>query len=91
VSADRATVLVVDDAAASVRLLAAILSSQGYDVLTACGGGEALEQIAAHRVDIVLLDVQMPDVNGYDVCRSLREDASTAMLPVVMLTAGSGE
>ena len=90
-SSDRATVLVVDDAPASVRLLTAILTSLDYEVVTAASGEEALERVATHQPDIVLLDIQMPGIDGYTVCRRLRAEPETEMLPVVMLTAGSGE
>jgi adenylate cyclase len=82
-----AKVLVVDDTERNVKLLADLLTFKGYAVLTAGGGKEALEKIAAEQPDLVLLDVMMPDMNGYDVCRKIREAPATAMLPVVMVTA----
>ena len=82
-----ARVLVVDDVAANVRVLAKILDSHGYAVDTAAGGIEALEKVAANRPDIVLLDVMMPDLSGYDVCRAIRADPATTVLPVVLVTA----
>jgi adenylate cyclase len=82
-----ARVLVVDDTERNVKLLADLLTFKGYAVLTAGGGKEALEKIAAEQPDLVLLDVMMPDMNGYDVCRKIREAPATAMLPVVMVTA----
>ncbi len=82
-----ARVLVVDDTERNVKLLADLLTFKGYSVLTAGGGKEALERIAAEQPDIVLLDVMMPDMNGYDVCRKIREAPATATLPVVMVTA----
>jgi adenylate cyclase len=85
-----ATVLVVDDQAANVKLLDAILTARGYQVLTAMSGEEALASIAAADVDLVLLDIVMPGLDGYAVCRRVREQAETAYLPVVMVTA-SGE
>ena len=83
----RARVLVVDDVPANVRVLAKILDSHGYAVDTAAGGKEALTKIAANRPEIVLLDVMMPDMSGYEVCRALRANAATAVLPVVLVTA----
>jgi class 3 adenylate cyclase/CheY-like chemotaxis protein len=80
-------ILVVDDEPKNVKLLADVLTFKGYAVVTARGGVEGLGQVAAERPDLVLLDVMMPDLNGYDVCRKLREDAATATLPVVMVTA----
>jgi class 3 adenylate cyclase len=84
---DRARILVVDDTPHNVKLLADLLSVKGYDVVTAAGGSEALAQVARQRPDLVLLDVVMPGMSGYEVCRTLREDAGTATLPVVMVTA----
>jgi adenylate cyclase len=82
-----ARVLVVDDTERNVKLLADLLTFKGYAVATAAGGKEALDKIAAQRPDIVLLDVMMPDMNGYEVCRKIREEPETAMLPVVLVTA----
>jgi len=84
---DAAKVLVVDDTERNVKLLADLLTFKGYAVVTASGGKEALERIAAEQPDLVLLDVMMPDMNGYDVCRKIREAPATATLPVVMVTA----
>jgi adenylate cyclase len=85
---DRATVLAVDDQPANLRLLDAVLSPRGYDVLTAPGGPEALDVLRDRSVDVVLLDVQMPGMDGCEVCRRIRSDPTTAFLPVVMITAG---
>ncbi|GAA1446197.1 hypothetical protein GCM10009641_69240 [Mycobacterium cookii] len=82
------TVLAVDDQAANLRLLDAILSPRGYDVLTAASGQEALDVLRDRPVDVVLLDVQMPGMDGCEVCRRIRGDPTTAFLPVVMITAG---
>jgi len=84
------TVLVVDDTPQNVRLLEAVLTPHGYRVLAAGSGADALEVISAAPPDLVLLDVVMPGMDGYEVCRRLREDAATRLLPVVMITA-SGE
>ncbi len=83
-------VLVVDDQAPNVRLLEAILAPRGYDVRTASSGEEALAALDQDDVDLVLLDVVMPGMDGYEVCRAIRERPVTAYLPVVMVTA-SGE
>jgi len=80
-------VLVVDDVPVNVKLLADLLSVKGYDVVTAASGTEALEKIAKEQPGLVLLDVMMPGMSGYDVCRKIRENPATAMLPVVMVTA----
>jgi adenylate cyclase len=91
VSGPRPTILVVDDLAQNVRLLGAVLVPNGYRVTTAASGPEALEKIASEPPDLVLLDVQMPGMNGYEVCRRIRSDPATRFLPVVMVTASSTE
>ena len=88
---DAARILVVDDVPENVRLLDAILSSHGYDVLPAADGRTALELAATAGPDLVLLDVLMPGIDGYEVCRRLREREETAVLPVIMLTASDGQ
>jgi adenylate cyclase len=82
-----AKVLVVDDTPTNVKLLAGLLTAKGHAVATAASGTEALAQVERERPDLILLDVMMPGLTGYDVCRKLREDPATALLPVVMVTA----
>jgi class 3 adenylate cyclase len=84
---DAAKLLVVDDTPENVLLLTALLGSKGYEVLTASSGAEALRLVDAERPDLVLLDVVMPQMSGYEVCRKIREDSATGILPVVMVTA----
>ena len=81
------TVLVVDDQPQNVKLLADLLAVKGYAVVTAASGAEALEQVTSAPPDLVLLDVVMPGMSGYEVCRRIRADAATAMIPVIMVTA----
>jgi DNA-binding response OmpR family regulator len=83
-------ILVVDDTPANVRLLEAVLVARGYDVLTATSGKEALDLVASAEPDLILLDVLMPAMDGYAVCGALRADEETAVLPVIMVTSGSG-
>ncbi len=85
-----ARILVVDDVRENVRLLDALLTARGYEVVAAADGTAALELVASARPDLVLLDVQMPPPDGYQVCRLIRADPRTSMLPVVMLTAELG-
>jgi CheY-like chemotaxis protein len=85
-----AVILAVDDVPQNLRLLEAVLGPRGYTVASATSGEAALERIATEPVDLVLLDVVMPGIDGYEVCRRLREDPATRFLPVVMITA-SGE
>lgn len=82
-----ARVLVVDDHHPNVKLLEARLTSEYFDVITAGDGPSALRQVAQHLPDIVLLDVMMPGMDGYEVCRRLKGDAMTMHIPVVMVTA----
>src|ERR1700686_4625150 len=82
-----ARLLVVDDVPQNRRLLEAMLSPHGYSVTLASSGGEALEKVRTARPDLVLLDILMPDMSGYEVCRRLRDDPATRLLPVVMLTS----
>jgi adenylate cyclase len=83
----RGRILVVDDTPANVKLLADLLAQQGYEVITAPSGEEALSRIAKRRPDLVLLDVVMPGMSGYEVCRTIRGNPETAILPVVLVTA----
>src|SRR3954447_10613122 len=85
-----ARILVVDDIEANVRLLEAKLAAEYYEVLTASDGPTALAMAASEKPDIALLDVMMPGMDGFDVCRRLKEDAETRHLPVVLLTALDG-
>jgi class 3 adenylate cyclase len=85
-----AKVLVVDDTPHNVKLLSDLLAIRGYAVATAASGEEALAKVAAERPDLVLLDIMMPGLSGYDVCRRLRADAVTALLPIVLVTSLDG-
>ena len=82
-----AKLLVVDDTPQNVKLLADLLRAKGYEVVTAASGPEGLEKVTAERPDLVLLDVMMPGMSGYEVCQKIRSDPSTGILPVVMVTA----
>ncbi len=80
-------ILAVDDVAQNLRLLEAVLVPQGYEVVTAATGEEALFKVASERPDLVLLDIMLPGIDGYEVCHRLRADPKTSFLPVVMVTA----
>ena len=80
-------ILVVDDTPSNVKLLADILQAKGYAVLTATNGAEALARTERETPDLLLLDVMMPGMSGYDVCRKIRANPATAVLPVIMVTA----
>lgn len=83
----RTRILVVDDMPQNVKLLEQLLTLSDFEVFTASSGAEGLAQISANRPDLVLLDVVMPKMSGYEMCRAIRADPATALLPVVMVTA----
>jgi DNA-binding response OmpR family regulator len=83
----QATILIVDDMPANRKLLADVLAAKGYAVVTAESGEEGLAKLRAVKPDLVLLDVVMPGLSGYDVCKRIRADSATSILPVVMVTA----
>ena len=85
------TILAVDDQPANLRLLDAVLSPRGYRVISASSGEQALELLPSSGVDLVLLDIVMPGVDGYEVCRRIRSAPETAFLPVVMITASGNQ
>ena len=80
-------ILVVDDTPANIKLLGDLLRVKGYEVDTASNGEEALAAIGKRVPDLVLLDIMMPGLNGYEVCRKIRENPATALLPVVLCTS----
>jgi len=86
-----ARILVVDDVPQNVRLLEALLTPHGYEVAVAENGTTALERVRSERPDLILLDVVMPDMDGYEVCRRLRQNDETAVLPVIMVTSSIGQ
>ena len=85
------TVLAVDDQPANLRLLDAHLSPRGYRVLTASSGPDALALLQTEDVDLALLDIVMPGMDGYELCRRIRSTPATEFLPVVMITASGSE
>jgi adenylate cyclase len=85
------TVLAVDDQPQNLRLLGAVLEPRGYRLVLAASGEEALRVLGTTPVDLVLLDIVMPGIDGYEVCRRLRADPATAYLPVVMVTASGAQ
>jgi adenylate cyclase len=85
--ADQATILIVDDQPQNLRLLEAVLQPRGYRTVSAESGEAALEILNHEQADLVLLDILMPGMDGYEVCRRIRENPATAFLPVVMITA----
>ncbi len=84
-------ILAVDDTPENLRLLDAILGPRGYQLVTADSGTAGLEAVHREHPDLVLLDIVMPGLNGYDVCRRLRVDPETRYLPIVMITASGDQ
>ena len=80
-------ILVVDDEPTIVRLMEFILARQGHEMIVAVNGEEALEKIKSQHPDLVLLDIMMPRIDGYEVAQRLRADPATAELPIIMLSA----
>ena len=84
---DNARILCVDDGPRNLSLLDAMLSPRGYQVISAASGPEALEKIKTERIDLCLLDVMMPGMDGFEVCRRIKADELHSNIPVVMITS----
>jgi len=82
-----ARILVVDDQRANAEMMAEVLRARGYEVLTAPSGEAALAQVKTVRPDILVTDILMPGMDGYEVCHRLRNDAATALLPIILVTS----
>lgn len=80
-------VLIVDDSATEMALMTNSLKANGFDVVTASNGEEAITRLEMDRPDLVVLDVIMPGKNGFQVCRQIRQDARWASMPIVMVTS----
>jgi DNA-binding response OmpR family regulator len=81
------TILVADDQAANRELLEELLTAQGWKVITAPDGAVAVEQLTRTQVDLVLLDVMMPHLNGFEACEKIKSNPETYLIPVVLITA----
>ncbi len=88
---NRTRILVVDDEVYIAHILEFSLGMEGYEVMTASSGDEALKSVAACRPDLIVLDVMMPGMDGYEVCSRLNQDEQLAQIPVVLLSARHGE
>jgi putative two-component system response regulator len=88
-AAANGTVLVVDDERTILRLLERLLIADGYSVVTAGDGAEAMEVVGRKHPDVVLMDVRMPKLDGFHVCRHLKADAATRLIPVVLMTGAT--
>jgi len=82
-------ILVVDDEPQLVELVQLRLEAHHYDVITACDGLEGLEKARTEQPDLIILDIMLPKLNGYEVCTTLKHDARSRHIPVVMFTAKS--
>ena len=84
-------ILVVDDNNTNLNLVSKILKIEGYEVTTAASGLEALEKVNMVKYDLAVLDVMMPHMNGFELCRRMRQLPTCADIPIIMLTASSDE
>jgi class 3 adenylate cyclase len=84
---DKPVILIVDDQPQNLELLEAILVPQGYEIVKAANGAEALGQFSGNKIDLVLLDVMMPGMDGYEVCKRVKRDLRNTFLPIILLTA----
>jgi len=82
-----AKILIVDDDPKALKLMGYILHKEGYDIIVAQSGPEALAKLKEEKPDLMILDIMMPDMDGYEVCRRIRADPTVAHIPVIMLTA----
>ena len=80
-------VLIVEDEESLLKLESILLTSKGYDVKGVANGQAALDALASEGADLVLLDIMLPEIDGFEVCRRIKEDAATRHIPVIMLTA----
>jgi DNA-binding response OmpR family regulator len=80
-------IMVVDDDPDTVSILARHLQREGFDAIEAVSGVECLRLVNQHRVDVILLDLMMPEMDGFRVCRVLKENPTTADIPIIMITA----
>lgn len=81
------TILVVEDEESLLKLESILLTSKGFEVIGAANGSIALDILAKEKVDLVLLDIMLPEIDGFEVCRRIKNNPETRNLPVIMLTA----
>jgi DNA-binding response OmpR family regulator len=84
---NKTRILVVEDEESLLKLESILLSSKGYDVTGVMDGKAALAQVAANPPDLVVLDIMLPELDGFEVCRQIKENPATKGIPVIMLTA----
>src|SRR4030066_2128950 len=83
---DKPVILVVDDEPQNIELLEAHLAPQGYEIVKAANGEEALGKLSDTQIDLILLDVKMPDMDGFEVTRRVRQDNTHRLLPIILVT-----
>ena len=84
---NRPTILIVDDEEVNVKLIKGILAAENYNLISASSGAEALLLLPQNRPDLILLDVMMPEMDGFETCRNIKRDKNTRIIPVLMVTA----
>ena len=87
----QAKILVVDDEVYILHILDFILGAESYDVVTATNGEQALQKVREEKPDLVILDIMMPKLDGYETCRMIKNDPATKNIPVILLTAKGRE
>src|SRR4030067_3386892 len=84
---NKQVILVVDNQIQNIELLEAYLAPQGYEIVKATKGEEALEKLNTNQIDLILLDVMMPGMDGFEVTRRVRQDSNHRLLPIILVTA----
>ena len=84
---DKQEILIVDGQPQNIELLEAYLAPQGYEIITAANGEEALGKLSGNQIDLILLDVLMPGMDGFEVTRRIRQDDAHRLLPIILITA----
>lgn len=84
---ESSVVLIIDDMRENRLLLSSQLRLDGHHILEASGGQDGIAMAREHDPDLILLDVMMPDINGFEVCKILKEDLTTHLIPIIMITA----
>jgi putative two-component system response regulator len=84
---DNPVILIVDDYPQNIKLLEAYLLPHGYKLVQAANGEEALTKLAGNEIDLIMLDVMMPDIDGFEVTRRIRQDEKNCLLPIILVTA----
>ena len=90
-SANLKKILIVDDDRSITTMLQGLLSAPGYTVLVAYDGLDAMVQVKSHLPDVIILDIMMPEINGYDVCSNLKFDEKYKHIPIIVLTSREQE